>query len=273
MLPPAVPATLRNPQSASDLWPPVFAVSGTGVRSSLHAHHAWHLMVGLDGPLRIQKSVSARPVSAHVVLVRPDVPHTADAAGHEVVVIFVNPESDVGARLSARQGEGIEVFEAAVADRFRAALRPARTREELNEGAVRALAEIGIGDARPVVRHRAVRRVLRQLRSNPPGSDESLEALAALSGVSASRLMHLFTEEVGVPLRPYLRWLKLERAALLLAAGASTADAAQGAGFADAAHMARSFRAMLGTTPAAIRRSQSVHADEMLMRKNASRPQ
>lgn len=257
---PADSAMLRSEDRTSSLWPPVFAVSGTGVRSSLHSHHAWHLMVGLDGPLRIQKSTSALPVSAHAVLTRSDVPHAADADGHEVVVIFVNPESDVGARLSARGGDGIEILEPVVADRIRAALRSARTREQLNEGAVRALAELGIGDGRPAIRHGAVRKVLRHLRNSAPGSDESLEALAVLSGVSSSRLMHLFTEEVGVPLRPCLRWLKLERAALLLAAGSSTTDAAHAAGFADAAHMARSFRAMLGTTPAAIRRSQSVQA-------------
>ena len=269
MLLPPSPATLRHENGALSLWPPVFAVRGTGMRSSLHSHHAWHLMVGLDGPLRVQAAARARPVSAHAVLTRPDVPHAADADGRQVLVIFVNPESSLGARLRARPSQGIEIFEAEAAARIRSTLRSACTREEITDGAVRALAELGIEEARPALRHPAVRRVLRHLRGGAPVADDSLAALAALSGLSPSRFMHVFTEEVGIPLRPYLRWLKLERAALVLATGASSCEAAQAAGFADAAHMARSFRAMLGTTPSAIRRSQSVQADRLHARHTA----
>lgn len=260
MLLPPNPATLRNENGAITPWPAVFAVRGTGMRTSLHSHHAWHLMLGLDGPLQIRTSARAAPVAARAVLTRPGVPHAADANGHEVLVIFVKPESQVGARLRARRGEGVEILAPAIVERMRAAFRSARTREELNADAARALAELGIEERRPSFRHPAVQRVLRHLRDSAPGADESLEALASLSGLSASRLMHVFTAEVGIPLRPYLRWLKLERAALALAAGVPTADAAHAAGFADAAHMTRSFRAMMGTTPAALRRSQSVQA-------------
>jgi AraC-like DNA-binding protein len=71
--------------------------------------------------------------------------------------------------------------------------------------------------------------------------------------------MHAFTAEVGIPLRPYLRWLKLERAATALATGAGLSDAAHAAGFSDAAHTTRTFRRMHGVTPAAPkRRSRSV---------------
>lgn len=261
MLQPTTAATAASGGAGPiSLWPSVFAVWGTGVRSSVHAHHAWHLMVGLDGPLRIRSSARAAYAPAHAVLVRPDVPHAADANGYRVLVIFVSPESDAGSRLGARRGEGIEILEPGIAERMRGALRSARGDAQLAAGARQALAELGVAEPPPAVRHPAVRKLLRHLRSSAPGGDESLEALAALSGLSPSRLMHVFTAEVGIPLRPYLRWLKLERAALALAAGASTADAAQAAGFADAAHMARTFRAMLGATPAAIRRSQSVQA-------------
>ena len=76
-----------------------------------------------------------------------------------------------------------------------------------------------------------------------------MNRLAAVSGLSRSRLMHLFTESVGVPIRPYLLWLRLQRAACDLMNGASVTDAAQNAGFSDAAHLTRTFRRMLGTTP------------------------
>ena len=64
----------------------------------------------------------------------------------------------------------------------------------------------------------------------------SLEVLATSVGLSASRFLHLFTTSVGVPLRPYVLWLRLQCGAGELARGKSVADAAHAAGFSDAAH-------------------------------------
>jgi AraC-like DNA-binding protein len=55
-------------------------------------------------------------------------------------------------------------------------------------------------------------------------------------------------------LRPYLRWLRLQRAARELVSGRSVTQAAQVAGFADAARLTRTFRRMLGATPLALNR-------------------
>ncbi len=101
--------------------------------------------------------------------------------------------------------------------------------------------------------HPRVRRVLAQLRTFPVDGDASLEALARGVRLSPGRLMHAFTESIGVPLRPYIAWLKLQRAAASIAGGASLSDAAAAAGFADAAHMSRTFRRMFGMTPSALR--------------------
>jgi AraC-like DNA-binding protein len=84
-------------------------------------------------------------------------------------------------------------------------------------------------------------------------SDASLAHLADTVGLSQGRLMHAFTESIGIPLRPYLQWLKLQRAAAAIVRGASLARAAQDAGFADAAHMSRTFRRMLGASPSELR--------------------
>ncbi len=93
----------------------------------------------------------------------------------------------------------------------------------------------------------------------PPEADLSLAALAARARLSPGRFMHAFTATAGIPLRPWLRWLKLERAGAGIAAGLPLGEAAHGAGFSDAAHMTRTFRRMFGVTPSQLRRgSQSV---------------
>ena len=56
--------------------------------------------------------------------------------------------------------------------------------------------------------------------------DLSLKTLAGIAGLSPSRFMHAFTESVGVPVRPYILWLRLQRAACDLKMKPSVARAA-----------------------------------------------
>src|SRR5437764_223248 len=82
--------------------------------------------------------------------------------------------------------------------------------------------------------------------------DLSLRKLASIAGLSRSRLMHAFTESVGTPLRPYILWLRLQLACRELAGGLNITETAHRAGFSDGAHLTRTFRRMMGTTPRAI---------------------
>ena len=110
-------------------------------------------------------------------------------------------------------------------------------------------------DRRPPPIDYRVKRVLRALPSRLAEAEAvSLDAVAASVGLSPSRFMHVFTRSVGVPLRPYVLWLRLQRGARELALGTSVANAAHAAGFSDAAHFTRTFRRMMGATPRQILR-------------------
>lgn len=234
---------------------------GPGGASRLHAHHCWHLVVGLDSDLSVTTSDRGPARRAGALLTGPDAPHAVDARGTRTLVVFVEPESEAGERLLVTRGPGaVELIRGSRADRLRQLLRPEGPALGDAESAVARALSLGSDPvAPPRGRHPGVRRVLRYLREAPPDADSSLAALAAVAGLSTGRFMHAFTAAVGIPLRPYLRWLKLERAAAALAAGASLGEAAYGAGFADAAHMTRTFRRLFGVTPSeALRRSQSV---------------
>lgn len=242
-------------------WPAVLVTWGPGGKTRLHAHHCWHLIVGLDADLSFTARAGERPHAAGALISAPDAPHAVDARGTRAIIVFVEPESDAGERLLAIRGRGsIGLFRHADAARLRALLSPEGPVLADPEGAVARALSLGGGPvAPPPGRHPGVRRVLRYLRQAPPETDTSLAALAEIAGLSPGRFMHAFTETVGIPLRPYLRWLKLERAGAALAAGRSLGEAAYGAGFADAAHMSRTFLRMFGVPPAELRRrSQSV---------------
>ncbi|WP_218024491.1 helix-turn-helix transcriptional regulator [Nocardia lijiangensis] len=105
---------------------------------------------------------------------------------------------------------------------------------------------VGTGET---VRHPAVAEVLRLLPECLSAGPVRLAELARAVHLSESRLAHVFSAELGIPFRPYLRWLRVQRAAELIAAGQSLTDVAHGAGFADSAHLTRVCRSMFGAPP------------------------
>ena len=181
------------------------------------------------------------------VWVRPDATHEVDARGTTTLLIgFISAESDMGAALSERiQGEI-----ARVPARQVASWRTMLGRTPNDVCVERWLTEFLPHWKRSAAIHPAVRRVLSYLQEPRAVFDGlTLKTLADIAGLSPSRFMHAFTESVGVPVRPYILWLRLQRAACDLMDGASVTSAAHRAGFADGAHLTRTFRRMLGATP------------------------
>ena len=88
----------------------------------------------------------------------------------------------------------------------------------------------------------------------------SVKEIAAGVDLSESRLSHLFSENVRVPVRRYLLWLRLRDALHLLAGGGSLTETAYEAGFSDSAHLTRTFRTMLGIAPSSLIRESSMRS-------------
>ncbi len=83
-------------------------------------------------------------------------------------------------------------------------------------------------------------------------SSLTLEKVAAEAFLSPSRFRHLFVEETGMALRPYILWRRFLHVWELLMRGASISTAAHAAGFADSAHLTRTSRRMFGFPPSAL---------------------
>jgi AraC-like DNA-binding protein len=77
----------------------------------------------------------------------------------------------------------------------------------------------------------------------------TLEEVARDVYLSPGRLRHLFVEQTGMGLRPYVLWRRFVRAWGLLVTGESVSTAAHAAGFSDSAHFARTSRQTFGFPP------------------------
>ena len=89
-----------------------------------------------------------------------------------------------------------------------------------------------------------------QFIQNDPDLKASLIEVSQHTGLSEGRFTHLFKEQMGIPLRKYILWLRLRKSVNALQHGLSLTDAAHEAGFADQAHMSRSFKEHFGSSPA-----------------------
>jgi AraC-like DNA-binding protein len=78
------------------------------------------------------------------------------------------------------------------------------------------------------------------------------EDLANQAYLSKSRFMHLFSDQIGIPVRKFILWQRLKHALIHLSEGESITASAHAAGFTDSAHMNRTFKTMFGITPSAI---------------------
>ncbi len=236
------------------LRPGVLAFSGSIGSTDAHAHHAVQVMTATTA-LTVRDDHGTRYRGSKVV-VPADAEHRIEVGAQEGAVVFVEPESAPGraAHLRAvRCGWALTptlAFTrrrplAVVVDELVAHLEPAAASH---------------GDVAP--RHPAVDDALRLLpdmvAAGPVGGTE----LAARVGISASRLTHLFTEQVGIPLRRYVLWLRLRIAITRVQAGDDLTGAAHGAGFADSAHLSRTTREMFGLAPSVLSRHVSWDLDE-----------
>jgi AraC-like DNA-binding protein len=216
-----------------------------------HEHHAVQIALGLDGPVRLQDG-AGRWTDHRLAVVQADVRHAFDPGGALVSLLFVDADGREGRWLRDSLRAPITDLPLDVVAPHLPALLAFRETRPGPAAAGRIVT--GIVDALcqgpPPLRgmDERVARALALLRADRSGR-LGLSAVAAQVFLSPSRFAHLFAAEVGLPFRRYLLWRKLNRAMGEFGRGATLSAAAHAAGFADSAHLTRTWRAMFGITP------------------------
>jgi AraC-like DNA-binding protein len=225
-----------------------------------HAHHAIQVTIAFPGDRVRLRVPGERWKSYSAVIVAAQQRHEFDARDQRVVQLFVEPESRDGRGLQLRhRRHGIQALEAGALEAPVAALIAAyegraddATLVRLARTAIERLADTAkdARDADPVDARilRAVEIIRQRLTERA-----HLGEIAAAVHLSPERFRHLFVEQTGVRFRAYVLWLRIEIALAAYVAGASLTDAAHAGGFADSAHLSRTFRQMFGLAAASIR--------------------
>jgi AraC-like DNA-binding protein len=238
------------------LWPGRGLYIGRTADTDPHAHHALQVCIGIDGDVEVERSDGTLQeiVRSRSIVVEPDRRHRLRATTQPVVLVYLDPEAIHARAILSRGGAHIEFDVASV-------LAPGSSvvgGEALAPGEASALCDrvvTALSGLTPQARaidgriERAIATMRGSLETMPP-----LGELAAAAGLSAGRLGHLFREVTGIPMRRYQLWLRLVAALAKLTSGCSLTEAAHAAGFADSAHMTRTFRRMFGIAPSVLHR-------------------
>jgi AraC family transcriptional regulator len=219
-----------------------------------HSHQAIQIVFGYAGPVGLRGGSDDEWTKYSLGMIPSRQPHAMDATASTYnVVIFVEPETRVGRALAERYlGDGIASIDdvevgRASADVFSVWLSPGG-KPAVIAAAQRLIQVLTRGVAPATVTDERIVRAVAHINANL-ASTITLDDVAAAVHLSPGRLRHLFVEQTGMGLRPYVLWRRFIRAWDFLARGESVSTAAHGAGFADSAHFARTSRQTFGFPP------------------------
>lgn len=233
------------------LWPHRLLLLGPSLEATRHRHHAAQLCVGLEGRVSVRSEPEDSWRSHAALYVPPDVTHEFRADGSAIAMVYVEVESAEFAALQAHLHRPQTVTALPVAPAAVMALRRLASTGSDIESADHACRSL-TGVPAAAERHPDLdRRILDAVKIVQSSIDRPirLKQLAQSVNVSTSWLSHQFSREIGVPLRRYVLWQRLRRAVEISLAGATLTEAAHSAGFSDAAHLSRTFRATFGISP------------------------
>jgi AraC-like DNA-binding protein len=225
----------------------VLAFGGAIGPTDLHAHHTVQLVAACT-PVIVVDASGVRHRGTRVI-VPADAPHRITAGAERGTAIYLDPESVAGAAADRR------AHAYGWADSTHSLpIDPGR--ETLADFVADVIDDLERDDSHSPeeYRHAAVTEALHLLPSLIGAGPVRGADVARHVGVSATRLTHLFTEQVGIPLRPYILWLRLHVAISRVRSGDDLTAAAGAAGFADSSQLTRTCRRTFGLAPSALSR-------------------
>ncbi|MGM0586907.1 MAG: helix-turn-helix domain-containing protein [Bacteroidota bacterium] len=217
-------------------------------RSDLHAHH--YIQMGISAEpvfkLRSDNQQNYQPTTSYFI--PSDQPHQLALNGDApVLMVWLDPEHQTSH--TYQNDDGIQPLSAALQTHLQPlAKEPLNCRNALQ---IRN-AIIGHSFDKQQELDERLATAISWIKQHLTHQTITSEVLADIIHLSKSRFMHLFSDQVGIPVRKFILWQRLLHALQHLSEGDTITESAHAAGFTDSAHMNRTFKTMFGITPSAI---------------------
>ena len=254
------PYTDTNWRGCVLVWDEQAIFLGLAAKASLHESPAIKVCVSLDGNFGLSTGADDTFINYESAIIAPGQPHAIDGRHNSMAMLLLVPEAKLAQSLAPIFSKnGITSLSPDVVSKIRAIFAGFDERlaadDSIEDICFQMVAAIGAGDNLAI--DSRVAQSIEWIRSSREDGI-TVQEIAAGVELSGSRFSHLFTENVRIPVRRYLLWLRLRDSMHLLAQGKSLTETAHEAGFSDSAHLTRTFRGMLGIAPSALIKESSL---------------
>lgn len=234
------------------LWNGFALFLGELADTSEHRHYALQLCIGLTQTFKLHSANHEQTYQA--VIMAPNFPHQFDGYGGKQLILLIEPETKLGQSLMQKYFHNCSIKD----------LEYAFLKMNLNELRNHSPSDIQCQEAKLLCNN--LLSALLESPVSPKPIDSRIEkalclikqsqhqkisskTIAQQVCLSESRFNHLFSEQMGIPLRRYLLWLRLIHGIKVALEGVSLTSVAHEVGFSDSAHFSRTFKEMFGLTP------------------------
>ncbi|MGL1893243.1 MAG: AraC family transcriptional regulator [Spirochaetaceae bacterium] len=204
-----------------------------------HSHNAIQFFI-CNKPVKFK--VNNQTIISSFLIVNSNVEHSVEFSANKLVTFLIDNESSISGHISQKILEG-SAFKSLEKEAHLPAVKDINSAKTFISGILQV-----ISIPKSCICSTKDSRIITALKI----IDKSLEKKISISvlskevGLSEGRLIHLFKEEVGLPLRKYLLWLRLKDAIKLICTGKDLTYAAYETGFSDSAHLSRTFKSNFG---------------------------
>lgn len=241
-------------QGKFTIWEGGGAYFGNTFDTNSHQHHALQICIAPEGSFKLKSNDESDWLTCESAIIDSNISHKIDGLGICLLLIYLDPEQYLSRIIRQKMGsEKILLLSRSYGIRSILEQLQLNTLERTDLLAVvkKVLIEIFpdkqlVGSIDPRVK--AVINRIKSMAGMPVAAME----LAQIVNLSESRLAHLFNEEMGIPIRRYILWVRLQKAIVEMLNGNSLTEVAHESGFADSAHFTRTFRKMFGIVPSSL---------------------
>jgi len=238
------------------IWKELSLFTGSNNTSiSSHKHPMIQLIVSVNDPF-LWKDTNGNWKKKNALLVAPNQQHECNASGKKILIIGIDPESIFGQFVFNHYllSEPLIDFPSSNLENFNITTI---TRDIKNSNwkqlydRIKSLFKFTLAELPFKNRDQRIKNVLDFIADNIH-TKITTEILMNVSYLSESRLLHLFKQEIGLPIRNYILWHRLQLAFKELTNGHSLTEVAYLTGFSDQSHLTRTFVKTIGATPSSL---------------------
>ena len=222
-----------------------------------HAHFPALLQIGLGSAFAL--AVEDQPASDHeVVVMAPNISHSTDSQNQAYIAILIDPDYELYAYLHPLlNGQAFCSLPAARLKSFQKQFQQLMTAqlclEQVKQLVMDVLLALNPQLLKALPWDQRIQLACEYIKRCVPHQIPTIADVALQVGLSESRLMHLFSQQLGLSMRQYILWLRIRYAIKLWMQGKTLIEIAVESGFSDQAHFTRTLRRMVDFAPSMLK--------------------